>query len=257
MPLLHEIQTAFLTDISSDKVDNIGCFLTSEKFTPESAFQVYRNNFFISLTEALRAIYESVDKLVGEKFFNFVADTYIRKYPSLNGNLHEFGEQFPKFLRTQGSVKKLPYLSDIALLDWAWHSVFHSKDSSAFDFGSLAEVSPDVYAELIFIPASPVRFIASNYSIAEIWQSSRNERGDKQGVFRYDKGPEFMVLTRPDLEIGVYSMSEAEYRFLQCLSKGETLEQSLAVAQSLHESFEVSSVLQQNILRGVFTCIQM
>src|SRR5689334_21117181 len=67
--------------------------------------QVYRNNVFASLTEALAAVYPVVKRLVGEPFFNQLARRFIRRHPSRSGNLHDFGAELPAFIATLAETR--------------------------------------------------------------------------------------------------------------------------------------------------------
>lgn len=79
---------------------------------------IYRNNVFSNFREVLRAVYPVVERLVGESFFNYAADRFIRLYPSTSGGLHRFGGDFAEFLASFPPAADLVYLPDTARLEW-------------------------------------------------------------------------------------------------------------------------------------------
>src|SRR5512134_2126308 len=125
MPLLREAQLAFAGRV----------FGTRHSVSPRE--QIYRNNVFISLTGALADVYPVVQRLVGEKFFAQLARRYIRAYPSRSGNLHDFGRHLGGFMLPMKELKGLPYLADVAALEWACHESFHAAEAAALDFSRL------------------------------------------------------------------------------------------------------------------------
>ena len=107
---LSELQRNFASDLLGETARRSNDCINDGKFSGEQLLQVYRNNYFLSLTKALRDIHPVVSQLVGNGFFSFAADRYIRQYPSTSGNLHHFGEHFATFLATFEPASKLPYL---------------------------------------------------------------------------------------------------------------------------------------------------
>jgi hypothetical protein len=68
---------------------------------------------------ALRLTHATVDALVGEDYFDQVARHYVLEQPPRHASLDGYGETFARFLASLPSAQGLPYLSDVARLDWA------------------------------------------------------------------------------------------------------------------------------------------
>ena len=95
--------------------------------------QVYRNNVFVSLLQALADVYPVLVRLVGRDYFDQAARRFVREHPSRSGNLHDFGSELPGFLGRLPEAASLPYLPDVAALEWAWHEAFHAGDAPALE----------------------------------------------------------------------------------------------------------------------------
>lgn len=92
------------------------------------AFAVYRNTSARGAVEALRATYSTVDMLVGEEMFTQAALDYRREQPPASPVLSDYGQGFAAFLERQPWTCELPYLADVARLDWLWLQSFLADD---------------------------------------------------------------------------------------------------------------------------------
>ena len=111
---------------------------------------IYRNNVFGTLTDALAMAYPVICKLVGSDFFERLASGFIRQTPSKSGNLHNFGGELSEFIAGFQECSELTYLPDVARLEWACHEVFFSADHPPLESDRLNAVSADRYGELKF-----------------------------------------------------------------------------------------------------------
>src|SRR5512138_2938316 len=122
--------------------------------------QIYRNNFSESLIAALGAVYPVVTQLVGEDYFRQVARLCIAQYPPRSGHLHPFGRELPSVLRAIPSAAELPYLADVAELEWAWHEVYHEADTAPLDPALLQEVPAEQQMNLGLELAPAARLVS-------------------------------------------------------------------------------------------------
>jgi len=119
---------AFAAYLQSGKTRHLSAVFPDAKDL--SAAAVYRNGFLRGCTEALRASYPAVEALVGEDYFNFLADAYIAAHPPQSSTFIEYGEYLPQFLEQQLAQHQLTYLADFARLDKAWLRAYFAQDSN-------------------------------------------------------------------------------------------------------------------------------
>jgi hypothetical protein len=115
MPPLAEMQRDFALAILAGVAPAVA--LAPGRVSAAEAMRVHRNTVIGALVNALRLTYPGVDALVGEAFFDHAAATFAQAHPSASGRLAGYGEDFIAFLAKH--VPSLPYLSDVARLDWA------------------------------------------------------------------------------------------------------------------------------------------
>jgi len=127
MPSLRELQDAVRRSIvDCDNVDAVA-HVVADGITPQERLSVYRNTFIQTLIRALRLSYPAVDQLVGTEFFDATAREYIAQQPPRSGYLEEFGGDFSAFLGRFTPCVSVPYLPDVAQLEWAVSCALHRR----------------------------------------------------------------------------------------------------------------------------------
>ncbi len=195
-------------------------------------FDVYRNNVVVSLKEALAQGFPVVEKLVGAEFFAAMAGVFVRAHPPASPVMSEYGAEFPGFLEGFPPVAGLPYLADVARLELTVRAAGHAADSrpirpEALQHPALAE------ARLGLAPA--LRVVTSPYPIHAIWRA--NMQADAPPV---RGGAQNVLVTRPDWDVRLDSISDDDAGFLHLLSVGQTLGAALEIAP---EGFDLGTLL--------------
>lgn len=232
--------------------NSMSAAIKTNGLTAEQRLQVYRNNTQLGLTEALRDGYPVVNKLVGTEFFGQLARSYIRHYPPKAGCLLSFGGEFADFTADFASAAGLPYLPDVARLEWLWHEAFHEYDAPALDMAKLAMVAPDAYGKLGFTLHPSARFLASDFPILKIWQANQ-EGHEGEGHINLNEGGCQLVVYRPQWEVDIMPLDEANYLFLAALDRKQTLTEAIVQAITNDPSFDVQARLQRWLANGLIT----
>ena len=245
MPALHDTLQSMRTSLLNR--DNTAEELISNSaFEPAQRLQLYRNNLVIGLTDALAAVYPIVKQLVGEDFFRVTCREFIPMHPPRQAALHEFGKAFPEFIRYFEPASSLPYLADVAELEWAWHEVYHAADADRLDASQLQQVPQDQQAGLRFRLHPAVRLLKSEYPVDRIWQVNQEAYTGKD-VVNLDDGGVCLIVGRPRLEIFIQSIPEAEWEFLSTLGNGYTLDEALKTAINIDPRFNLGEVMQSRV----------
>lgn len=251
MPALPELQRAFARAVYSDD-PAVTHHVRDGRFPAARLLQVYRNNVFESLTGALKAVYPVVERLVGTGFFAYAADGYIRARPPASGNLHDFGERFVDYLADFAPAQHLPYLSDMARLEWAWHRAFHAADSGTLALERLAAVAPADYGALRFRLHPSAQLLASDYPVLRIWQVNQpNYEGDP--AVDLAEGGVRLLVARPALDVEIESLSAGDDALLRAVAAGRAFEAAAAAALAAQPDYELTAALRRYVARGVIT----
>ncbi len=250
MPSLHDTQALLMGALlRGDASHDVAALLRPARGVAATRrLQVYRNNLYASLGSALAAVYPVVARLVGEAFFRQLARAYVNKHPSTSGNLHAFGDRFPAFLRAQASVGAVPYLADVAALEWASHEVYHESDDSCFDPASLAQVPAESQARIRLHLQLASRFVASPYPVLAIWEANQSDDDDEDvAAVALDAGDARLLVARSGFDIEFRVLGRAEERWLRALAEGRTLPVALQAALDIDAHFDFAATLGRHL----------
>ncbi len=249
MHTLRDLQLAFAAEVYGGAATGLVSALRAEGIAGERRLQVYRNNAFVSLTEALRDVYPVIERLLGEEFFRQAARAYIRRYPSRSGNLHDFGKQFARFLTSCPGVRRLHYVPDVARLEWAYHEVFHASEAPAFDVVRLAAFPEQEYKRFRFYLQPASRLLSSPYPILRIWQVNQDDYAGDQQV-DLDEGGVRLLLIRRALEIEIETLSAGEFMLLRALKDRRRFAEACGQALAVEPDIDLSALLQKLVING-------
>ncbi len=247
---LAKLQREFAAALFDKGNERFPAGIRNGRFSGARLFQIYRNNVFISLTAALADVYPVVQRLVGEGFFKYVADAFIRAHPPQSGNLHDFGADLAEFLASFPACAELRYLPDVARLEWAYHEVFHAA-TTGFDVAALAAVPPERYAELRFGLSPAARLITSEYPVLAIWRANQAEVAETS--VDLDAGGNRLLVFRRELEVEFKLLSAGEYALLAAWQLGTALQEASAAALQAEADFDLTRYLQQHAALGTIT----
>jgi len=226
---LHKLQIDLARAILDNDSSINEKFIIAGQLDAQRRLRLYRNNVFHTLIEALRAVYPVIYRLVGDEFFLILADRYIHAHPSLSGNLHDFGNKLSSFLQQFEPASNLPYLGDVAKLEWAYHHAFHAADADGIDISKFEQSAMANSETLRFILNPAASIIKSTYPILEIWQKNQDHfQGDDSIML--DGSLEFLLVNRIDCDIQFQRLEKNLYDFLLDLSLGATFSDACLAA---------------------------
>ncbi|MGY6275640.1 HvfC/BufC N-terminal domain-containing protein [Methylomonas sp. MgM2] len=250
MHRLHDIQREFCRSLLSGQAA-VSCGIRRNGVEPEQRLAIYRNNTEAGLAEALRNVYPVLDKLVGDAFFRALARDFIRAKPPRSPVLSAYGGDLPEFLASYPGLGALPYLPDVARLEWAWHEAYHAADGKSLDPAALARLDSAAYDSLGFELHPSARLLASDFPIARIWQA--NQKPGDHDTIRLDEGGCRLLVFRPDRQIRMWPLDGADYRFLEALARRQTLVAATAQALAYQSDFDLQSALLRWLAAGLLT----
>jgi hypothetical protein len=248
---LASMQAAFATSLLA-RDDSVPGHVTSGNHTaPLKRFNVYRNNVFASLTETLRARFPVVARLVGEAFFRAMASAFAGAHPPRSPALLEYGADFPDFLAGFDPVQALPYLPDVARLEWLRHAAYHARDLDPMDGASLAAVSSHDIGRVVLQLHPSAGLIASAYPVFSIWRT--NALDAEVRPIGPEMGGEAALVLRPRLDVVTMLLPPGGGAFIGAIAEGAELASAAETAMTDASDFALAEVLGACIARGAFT----
>lgn len=215
-------------------------------------FNIYRNNRMVSLIDSLRSTYPALNRLLGEEFFKASARAYIDAHPPEQPVMSEYGAEFGLFLSLLPSTDSVPYLRDVAELEWCQLQAYHCKDAPVFKVTDLSNLAPEVIMNTRFDCHPALHIVESAWPIGSIWTCSINEvQPDEQPIDMNQS--EAVLVTRPELQVQVNILNKAVIAFLQSIQQGETLGDAADKALESDPMFDVGENFTGLIGLGAFS----
>lgn len=180
---------------------------------------VYKNNVYTGLIDALAATYPAVARLVGDDFFRFAAREFIISHPAEARTLIGYGGGFAAFLESFEPVASVPYLPDVARLEYLYLEAYHAAEAEPLTrtrFEALLRDHP-VRPPVALHPSS--RLMSSPYPVSRIWEI--NVREDPiDGKVRIEGETEYLLVIRPRARVEVRRLAEGAFTALGALEAG-------------------------------------
>lgn len=204
---------------------------------------LYRGNQTETWRKTLAAAFPVVLALVGEAFFGGLARAYGRARPSDNPDLNHFGAGFADFLRSYPPAAQLPYLPDMAALEWALHRAHYAPAASALSAAALAALSPAQVDAARWDLHPAAQLLASPYAVVPLWLAHQPDSGVD---FPEDMAvPSHALVARPHWTPQLAPLDAAGHAALQALAQGACFGDALDAAWALQAEFEVAASLGQ------------
>jgi hypothetical protein len=203
-------------------------------------FAVYRNTSARGAVEALRAAYPTVDLLVGEEMFTQVALDYRRTQPPAGPVLSEYGSDFGAFLARQPWTCELPYLSDVARIDWLWLESFLAQDAAALPQSFTGET------RIVLHPATRFSWLAT--PAMTIWQAHRDPW--EMSELNPDWIEEGALFTRPGLTVRAELIDAPFHHLLIACAAPASVADVVSTVAAAFPQAHVPELLQRGVGSG-------
>lgn len=211
----------------------------SQGASAEARFAVYRNNVLASLVQALADTFPVVQALVGPPFFQAMAVDYARQHPPESPLLAAYGEGFAAFIQAYEAAAPVPYLADVAQLEYACIRAYYAADAVAISLQEWQHLMQQAHLlPLRRVQLHPsVQCVSSPFSVAAIWQAHQQQpvapfavaAAQSAWVFRQHQGFE------------VLAMAPGDGDFLHALLAGNPLGAALEAVQG--DNFDLNRCL--------------
>lgn len=200
---LKTLQTEFFKAIRShNNADSADSIESEEYGLPKQDFykklSIYRNTSRMALINALKETYPVCERLVGSLFFFNMAAYYVNLHPSQSYSLNDYGESFALFIQDFPPVQSLPYLSDVAHLEWLISRILMGECEKG-ETGIL---------------------FTSSYPVYRIWEINQPDFKRDEGnegsddVIDLSTGPCYLYLFQEELNLKIKSLSKQEWETL-------------------------------------------
>lgn len=221
---MQNLQAEFVDALLTDET-------ISDLIYPANNISIYQQHVAANLLRALQETYPLIVKLIGNDFFSVTAKAYIQDYPSLSGNLYDYGEYFSDFLSTYQPLRHLIYITEVAKFEWACHCITIAADHEAISVEQLKQFSKEQYPRLQFTLHPASQLIKFHYPILRIIDLCLGDIDEQVDI---NEGGVNLLILRRYLDISLIPLTSGEFAFLQAIQQHATLreaEETAIIAQ--------------------------
>jgi Putative DNA-binding domain len=251
-PALDRLQEAFAAAVagSGGEGEAFAPHLAGEPSLARRRLGLYRRAIESNLRRALRCAYPVLARLVGDGFFDEAARQFGHASPPDGADLNRYGAGFPGFLAAYGPAADLPWLADVARLEWAWHESLMAADSPGLDFAALARVPEAAQYGLRFEFRAGVRLVRSSWPVLAIWEANQPER---DGQADREEGADDVLVWREEMRVRLALVEPREADFVASLLQGAGLEEAAAAVPGWDFAPALGRLAARGMLAG-FSC---
>jgi hypothetical protein len=249
--VLHNLQQQFKKSVLEGNKNLESLVLNQNDLSAGERIDIYRNNTFVSLKNALLEIFPVVAEVTSLEYFRFVAHEFIQKNPPKQGALLGYGEDFPKFLEAHASAQSFSFLEDLATLEWLMHQSFYSQDEALLKTSDMRAEDLNDIDHLRFKGAAHVFLLSSEYTICSLYSLVQN-KDDVQSL-NIHVAECALVYRDEALDVQMMPISKPTYDTLSKLFLGEKLVDVINfLTEKYGENFAIQSDLALCFEQGLF-----
>lgn len=253
MPALREVQRRFGAALSSaDGEDDALPLLAGDDVRNRALLSIYRATSIANATAALRLAYPVCRLITGDDYFDALARRYRAACPSRDGDLNHYGERFAAFLDDFEPVRALPYLPDVARLEWSVHVAMMAADAQPAGGELFAGLAPEALADLRLQMTPGFALHASRWPVADIWLQHQPEAdGSHQLRLTIDLDlPQQAVVWREGHRVRVDALQPATHALWRALVDGAPLGEAWAAASAADPHLDLAAAVTQALAGG-------
>lgn len=192
----------------------------------------------------LRATYPCVAQLVGASLFDHLGLLFERSAYATRGD-----EALGQFLTSVPELRRLPYLPDVARLEWAVRECGRAAPPLPLDMADLAEFGPEQLGNGRFI-CHPALFICrSHYPLFQIWERCQQGQPGQAAL----EPPETVLVARDHDGARVERLGRGEAALLAAIHEGRSFAESCRAALNDDPGFDVASVIARCAQCGILS----
>jgi hypothetical protein len=172
---LEPLQRTMFTAVTGEgALMETAALVASGALEPEDRVGIYAEMYWLRMRGAIRADYPFVREIVGEEDFEILVARHLRQRPSVHYSLGRLGADFAATVREAG-VEVLPWLADLAALEWARAESFVATDAPVLESSALVALGEGTFTRSRLVASPSLRVLHPSWDVLPVWRAL--ERG--------------------------------------------------------------------------------
>ena len=217
--------------------------------TVEARWHVYASGLVERAVEAIGNDFPALAKVLGPGPLRSLADRYTRRFLPRSYDLGQIGDRLAGFLEGDDLTRALPFLPDLARLEWAVAEAFVSSDEPPLRWDDLARLGAEAAADLSLRLRPGVAVLRSEWPFHAIW-ACRDMAVSEIDVPLRDR-PCSVLVARRGLDVVCRPLDEPSVTVAEAAAAGRRLAEVLE-PQDTEEASVVVAAFRALVEDGAF-----
>lgn len=205
---------------------------------------IYRNARLAILRNTLAGAYPVCRALVGDDCFDAIVRDTLAVQCSTSPNLHRYGDALPDVIAHSPLAGSVPYLADVARLEWRVHWAHYAPDArvalpDATMLGAMLTQPPDTIRAGLVAGAWSV---ASPWPVVSIWRAHQPNTDIALNDIDLSSS-EAAVVTVREQRVVVLGLDTCTATFLAACDATSTLQDALTQTLAAQADFDLTACL--------------
>jgi len=189
--------------------------------TLESRWHIYASGYLARIVETLEHDYPAVKRALGNVHFEALTERYLAAHSPRSFDLRYAGDRLASFLEQDPVTAKLPFLPDLAKLEWHLSEAFVAKDPEPLLWSVLQTMAPEAVSDLRLVLNPGTAVIRSDWPIIDI--RSLKDKSDDEVSLGVEGRPSIVLVYRYELQARCRNLDEEDARFIEAAAEGTSL----------------------------------
>ena len=185
-----------------------------------------------------------------------MAAVYLRQHPPRVRVLARLGDDFAAFVAGFPPASTVPYLADVARLEWARVQAWHAADASALLPAAVqaALALGERAGDLQLLCSPGVSVLQSRYAVVSIWAAHQGD-GEPAGID--PDAAESALVLREHQQVLVMALAPGAAPFIAALLQGANLAAAAELGSDAAPDFDLAAAIGVLVQHGALTDIRL
>jgi hypothetical protein len=163
-------QTVFRAVAGEGALVETTSLVTGGALEPADRVGIYAEMYWLRMRDSLRADYPYVHQVLGDEDFDVLVARHVRQRPSTHHSLSRLGVDFAETVR-EAELEAVPWLADLAALEWARAESFVAVDAPVLERSSLATLKAETFTRSRLVVSPSLRLLHPSWDVIPVWRA--------------------------------------------------------------------------------------
>ncbi len=212
--------------------------------TLEARWHIYASGYLARIVETLEHDYPALKRVLGSAHFEALTERYLDAHSPRSFDLRYAGDRLVLFLEQDPLTHKLPFLPDLAKLEWHLSEAFVVSDPEPLLWNELQAMAPEAVSELPLDLNPGTAVIRSAWPIIDI--RNLKDKSDDEVSLEVEGRPSIALVYRYGLQARCRNLDEEDAQFIEAAVGGTSLaEIQTALVEDGEDPIAVQRLLER------------